>query len=211
MEVEITTQQLNSQFTTDKIVNYKLHVHSQHKSLRRMPKRSVASESTVAAAAAVDVIINAPAAIEVATSTIDDKIDKMEREKTLAIYKKANEVRLLKRTNPKKGSKDDSNQNAKEVAKESEIEGEKDTDKIEHRSLISGTDVTNPIALCVTETVTSSSSKRKRSIHDRPEEWRAIAEHYDLWGKSKTWATFKELLGNLESSLLGDQYLSMIA
>ena len=34
--------------------------------------------------------------------------------------------------------------------------------------------------------------KRKRSIHDRPENWRIIAAHYDLWGRSKTWEIFKD-------------------
>ena len=38
--------------------------------------------------------------------------------------------------------------------------------------------------------------KRKRSIHDRPEEWKTIAEYYDQWGKNKTWEYFKELFGD---------------
>lgn len=43
---------------------------------------------------------------------------------------------------------------------------------------------------------TSSSSKRKRSIHDRPDEWKEIAEHFDLWGRGKTWVLYKDLLGD---------------
>ena len=41
--------------------------------------------------------------------------------------------------------------------------------------------------------------KRKRSIHDRPEEWKTIAEYYDQWGKNKTWEYFKELFGRSKS------------
>ena len=38
--------------------------------------------------------------------------------------------------------------------------------------------------------------KRKRSIHDRPENWRIIAAHHDLWGRSKTCEEFKNDLGD---------------
>ena len=44
--------------------------------------------------------------------------------------------------------------------------------------------------------IASSSSKRKRSIHDRPEGWKQIAEYYDLWGRSKTWLLYKDLFGD---------------
>ena len=44
--------------------------------------------------------------------------------------------------------------------------------------------------------VATSSSKRKRSIHDRPEGWKEIAQYYDLWGRSKTWVLYRDLFGD---------------
>lgn len=40
-------------------------------------------------------------------------------------------------------------------------------------------------------------AKRKRSSHTRPEDWRIIAEHYDLWGKKKTCELYKDHLSDL--------------
>ena len=44
--------------------------------------------------------------------------------------------------------------------------------------------------------LSSSSSKRKRSTHDRPDEWKEIAEYFDLWGRNKTVELYKETFGD---------------
>lgn len=44
--------------------------------------------------------------------------------------------------------------------------------------------------------LSSSSSKRKRLIHDRPDEWKEIAEYFDLWGRNKTVELYKETFGD---------------